>query len=420
MARTNDDYCDCEDGSDEPGTSACANGRFYCVNKGHRGEHIFSSRVNDGICDCCDGSDETGGKVKCVDICLKVGEAAKKEEAEYEKIFGEGAEIRKKYIQQYREGMEAKREELVSVSAEIETLRGKLAAVQAVKEKAVSEEKVKREEVEALKKAQELEQKADDWVASLDEPTTDSTNPSTQSTNPSTQPTEPIDESSDSDEVNDEFHDEDEQYQHEHDDDEEPDDDHEIENEHTEEVEHTRDEVIHRHHHKDMKIETRRPHEDKKKEEDDPELKPFVEAKQKAEGDYNEVKRQFDDLEKREKEIKETLGQDYGREGEFYPLSLKCFALQTKEYKYEVCPFNNVNQAHTDLGRWKHWENNYSVQLYDDGLQCWQGPRRSTRVVVSCGRIDEVLSVSEPAKCEYQIKFSTPAACSDATFPPEL
>lgn len=31
FSRVNDDFCDCLfDGSDEPGTSACANGRFYC------------------------------------------------------------------------------------------------------------------------------------------------------------------------------------------------------------------------------------------------------------------------------------------------------------------------------------------------------------------------------------------------------
>ena len=42
----NDDYCDCVDGTDEPGTSACDNGKFWCENTGHVGQFIFSSRVN--------------------------------------------------------------------------------------------------------------------------------------------------------------------------------------------------------------------------------------------------------------------------------------------------------------------------------------------------------------------------------------
>ncbi|XP_061704321.1 uncharacterized protein LOC133515756 [Cydia pomonella] len=60
--QVNDDYCDCDDSSDEPSTNACVNGTFYCDNQSSNKRvapnSVPSSKVNDGICDCCDGSDE--------------------------------------------------------------------------------------------------------------------------------------------------------------------------------------------------------------------------------------------------------------------------------------------------------------------------------------------------------------------------
>ena len=53
----NDDYCDCVNGRDEPGTAACSaqGAMFACAGDGHL---IPSAFVDDGVRDCLDGSDE--------------------------------------------------------------------------------------------------------------------------------------------------------------------------------------------------------------------------------------------------------------------------------------------------------------------------------------------------------------------------
>lgn len=168
--QVNDDYCDCPDASDEPGTPACPNGSFHCTNAGHKPLNIPSYRVNDGVCDCCDASDEySNSNANCKNNCNELGRSAREEALKQAELLKAGKQIRADYIQKSTEIKQEKKDKLSEleknlseaekVQAEKESLKNQIeelenAALQKYRE--IEEaEKLKREEAEAAKNREE-------------------------------------------------------------------------------------------------------------------------------------------------------------------------------------------------------------------------------------------------------------------------
>ncbi|XP_068662807.1 glucosidase 2 subunit beta-like [Aristolochia californica] len=163
--KLNDDYCDCPDGTDEPGTSACPEGKFYCRNAGHVPLTLFSSRVNDGICDCCDGSDEYDGKVKCSNTCWEASNVARDKLKKKIATYQDGAAIRKKEVEQANEAIAKDEAELAKLKNEEKRFKGLFQQLKAKKEQIEKAEEQERKEKEieeerhkeAERKASEVE-----------------------------------------------------------------------------------------------------------------------------------------------------------------------------------------------------------------------------------------------------------------------
>lgn len=109
-SRINDDYCDCADGSDEPGTPACAGvgpaARYYCVNTGYLGQYVTSSRVNDGICDCCDGADEWSHEhyqvADCPNSCAELGRQLRRSQQQRAEVVARALRAREALAEEGR------------------------------------------------------------------------------------------------------------------------------------------------------------------------------------------------------------------------------------------------------------------------------------------------------------------------------
>lgn len=165
----NDDFCDCLDSSDEPGTSACTNGRFHCTNAGHKPLTIPSSMVNDGICDCCDAADEYASIAQCSNNCMELGKVDRlmqKHKAELSKngnllrlemakkgkLFKEDLKNRLTELEKSKLQAEALKQEKQSIKTEVESAES--AALDVYKQAEEADKKV-REELEAVSNRQE-------------------------------------------------------------------------------------------------------------------------------------------------------------------------------------------------------------------------------------------------------------------------
>lgn len=102
----------------------------------------------------------------------------------------------------------------------------------------------------------------------------------------------------------------------------------------------------------------------------------------------------------------------------------KCYTLKINDYKYKLCPFNNVTQHEQTyrwnpysgiLGIWKEWKvinNTFHSMIMENGDSCGTS-NRQVQVVMLCGTANNLTSVAEPQTCHYRMTFETPLVCHE-------
>ncbi|CAH0481682.1 unnamed protein product [Peronospora belbahrii] len=148
LSRLNDNYCDCEDGSDEPGTSACSHTAavFHCVNAGFFSADIPTSHVNDGVCDCCDGSDEYESGT-CASHCYEMMQSVVAERKDQIEQVEKGLEDRIALVAKSQELWDEEEKKQQQLNVSIASLRVMVEQMEARNE---HEERAEQEEKERL------------------------------------------------------------------------------------------------------------------------------------------------------------------------------------------------------------------------------------------------------------------------------
>ncbi|TWU76096.1 hypothetical protein ED733_007722 [Metarhizium rileyi] len=495
--RVNDNTCDCPDGSDEPGTAACAyidplspqqplpgTGSaseevqpalpgFWCENKGHISSYIPFAYVNDGICDydlCCDGSEEYGrvGGVKCENRCVEIGKEHKRLADERRQKMERAAKQKnamRTEAQQLRQKAEAK---IAQLNTEIKSLEMKKADLQKKFAAAQLHDRARVVKSEgtggklgvligvAKTRVNELRNTLDKVL---------------EQRNDLRSRVEELEKilSKFKDEYNPNFNDEGvksavkswEDYA-------------------AREADAVHEGVV------DSDVE------DVLKEDSESNGVNWAEFEGGSDGSDTDILYNFEaylpsflrglihdrvvavrvwliqngmladsgasgsesQLVKAAREAAETaerelgdkvrdrdneaedLKKDYGPSDIFRAIKGKCVSMDAGEYEYELCYLDKTMQkskkghGHTNMGNFVRIDRQLAddeerldgkslgkgermVLKYEDGQQCWNGPRRSTEVWLGCADKEELWRVSEAEKCMYKMEVGTPAACDD-------
>ncbi|XP_004632877.1 glucosidase 2 subunit beta [Octodon degus] len=470
--QVNDDYCDCKDGSDEPGTAACPNGSFHCTNAGYKPLYILSSRVNDGICDCCDGTDEYNSGTVCENTCKEKGRKERESLQQMAEVTREGFRLKKILIEDWKKAREEKQKKLTEFQAGRKSLEDQVEALRTLKEEAEKPEKEAKEqhrklweEQQAAAKAQREQERAADAFRELDDNTDGVVSVAELQSHPEldTDGDGTLSEgeaqallSGDSQTDASSFYDRvwaaiRDKYQsealptdlpappapevtepkeeppsvptHPMEEEEEETEEEEVEEEEEEEEQDSQEAP--------SPLEPplpASPREEDKMPPYDEQTQALIDAAQEARSKFEEAERSLKDMEESIKNLEQEISFDFGPQGEFAYLYSQCYELTTTEYVYRLCPFKLVSQkpklggSPTNLGTWGSWagpeHDRFSAMKYEQGTGCWQGPNRSTTVRLLCGKETMVTSTTEPSRCEYLMELTTPAACSEP--PPEL
>ncbi|KAI9924120.1 hypothetical protein MW887_007360 [Aspergillus wentii] len=494
FSSVNDDYCDCPDGSDEPGTSACSHlsrhspltvadrpgnndleltlalPGFYCKNKGHKPSYVPFQRINDGVCDyelCCDGSDEWArvGGTKCQDKCKEIGKEWRKQEEKRHKSLSSALKKKKEllvdsgrqqkeiedHIKRLEVEIQAQEIKVINLEADLEEIqkqeaskvvkgpkKGKVNVLAALAKGRVEELRnalvdVRTERDEARSRVKELEEilskfkveynpnfndegvkravrsweeyaaresTDDNGNAARDRDLEEIAKPDSENTGVNWEQWENEEDGCEADAI----------YQL------------------AAYLPPSLVSFI-----EDKVISIRGFLEEngflsKKEDSSSSESKAVTEARDALKSS----EKSRDELHKQMREHKADLETDYGTGSVFRALKGLCITKDAGEYQYEHCFLDKTKQnskkggASARMGQFVRIgtvsidELNESAEMvpvertsleYANGQTCWNGPARSTTVILECGEQNEILKIMEDEKCVYSMIVTTPAVC---------